>query len=284
LKWIPNYFWNDGLGSWIIAVHDKAAKDDILPNQVLLYPDDKLGFFLKNNINARSKVKELEANMKRSLQKSDFSIHVSSKYPENFLPRAFYLKSNLILTGRTIGELEELKKKIENSVGSLELRSARIQTGDFIQKFKINFQWDFRVYADYCSKIAFELLSLFIGRDSCLDDKFDGLRNRVISYLELNPTDVVYTQEKQSMLFDSRLVPNGWMSYIEVPKGFFIIPLIDDEHQFDHCIFIYELPDGLVCATVQLFNLKPMQIVLGKRSESFPHLETFKTNSFQLNW
>jgi hypothetical protein len=269
LKWIPNYYWSNALNTWVIIVHDKKAnKEDVLPNQVMLDADNCLITFLNNNTNFLDKNKELIKNISADIKKDNFSTHESSKYPDNFFPRAFYLNNKLILTGINNLEINKLIQAIKNS--KQEDKYSISKSGDyrFGDKYQANFKWDIKTYFDYCAKIAFEFFSLLAGRDICLESGFKDLRNSIIGNRLIKPLEVIYTEEDSRRVFSNKLVPEGWVSYVDIRVKVAIFPLVDTDQNINHSIFIYELKEGLICATVKLFNIPAVQLILGKRNPS----------------
>ncbi len=264
LKWIPNYYWNSSLKAWIIFIHDYKAKYETRPIQIMVNSNNQTLIYMSNELDMDSRRIAFLEKIKPDIIENKFTCHLSKLFPENFFPRGFYFDNQLILVGKSSEEIENLKAKILECTVDSEFSIKVKGNKNSIEKYQIKFQWNIKSYYDYCAKISFELYSLVAGREACLTSGFSELREIITNYKRIKSSEITLTEEETDKYFSSRFVAEGWLSYTEVNNNIAIFPMTDTLDDFNHTVYLYELQNGLVCATVKLFNLQFAQLILGQ--------------------
>ncbi|NMR34145.1 hypothetical protein HIO71_07950 [Chryseobacterium aquaticum] len=284
-KYKQIFLWFHEMNDWFVALNENSNQ---LPSQLVISNNYELTFYyhLKNKVINKKINYPLLKEFIADVKFNNYSYYISDLLPKDFKSRAFKYNDKTIIISKT-------KDKAElclNMISNLENLDA-IKFENFYSKQKehkhliINYKWSIKKYYKYCSKIAFEFLSLIEGNDFVKNSEFNGLKKFLLENEKNEFSEVLFINGRG--VNEKTLTLNGWVDISNEAKisekttfPTFNLNILND---FTFSMILYKY-DSHICASVKLFEFEPCNIILSDTSQDFEtiHLVTYSAKEDKL--
>ncbi|HCN52206.1 MAG TPA: hypothetical protein DIT10_24525 [Chryseobacterium sp.] len=164
------FLWLEEYNEWFISTN---IKNDQFPSQLIFTRNDIATLYNYRNTKIQKTTRQV-IDFKKAIEKQDFTTYISSSLPYNFKPRIIIFKNKYIIVAKNKTEVKIITNfKFTNS----NTQNATYElTIKMHKKLLVQYKWSVKKYIKFCSKIAFEFLSIFKGSEFVLSSDFDGFR------------------------------------------------------------------------------------------------------------
>lgn len=251
------FLWFEEYNEWFISTN---IKNEQFPPQLIFTGNNKATLYnYRNTIIQKSTRKAID--FQKTIKSQDFTTYISSSLPYNFKPRIIVFKNKYIIVAKNKTEVK-IVKNFKFADSNLQNATYELKT-KMHKKLLVQYKWSVKKYIKFCSKIAFEFLSIFKGSGFVLSSDFDGFRNFFHNDKKDDSLELSFLSGKG--LLKNRLTIDGWVSICEninISKSF-KIPyfLLDTQNTFS--LILYKV-DNYLCASVKLFEIESCNIIIAE--------------------
>lgn len=286
-KYKQIFIWFKKINEWFVALNEDSNQ---LPSQLVCNNKYELTFFYhsKNGtVHEKANYPLLEKFI-YSIRSDNYSYYISELLPKNFNSRVFKYNDCVIIIAKTKENADLVLDVLKNLKDINNIKFKNFYSSEKEHKHLIiNYKWSIRKHYKYCSKIAFEYLSLIQGSNFVKNSEFDGFKKFMLEKEKNEFSNVLFINGIG--INEKRLTLNGWVDVsneAHISKKT-IIPTFNlnalDNYTFSMIIYKY---DSHICASIKLFEFDPCNIILSKTTQDFQtlHLITYSAKEDKLHF
>ncbi|QQV03767.1 MULTISPECIES: hypothetical protein [Chryseobacterium] len=284
-KYKKIFIWFHEFNEWFIALNEDSNQ---LPSQLIFTNKYEITFYYssKNNIINNELNYQLLKSFIKDIKNDNFSIYTSDLLPKKISSRIFKYNNTSIIISRTIDNAHLFINTIKSLeiIESINFKNIYPDKKD-LKHLVIIYKWSRKKYYKYCSKIAFEFLSLIQGNYFVKNSEFNGLKKFLLENEKNEFSEVLFINGRG--INEKTLTLNGWVDISNEAKisekttfPTFNLNILND---FTFSMILYKY-DSHICASVKLFEFEPCNIILSDTSQNFEtiHLITYSAKEDKL--
>ncbi|MDQ0064319.1 hypothetical protein [Chryseobacterium lathyri] len=286
-KYKKIFVWLPELNEWFIALNENSNQ---FPSQLFLNNNFEIIFFYssKNKTTNKKLNFNLLEKFVNNIKSDNYSIYTSELLPKNFSPRIFEYNNTSIIISRTNDNADFFINIIKSLkiIESIEIKNIYPDQKE-LKHLIINYKWSRKKYYKYCSKIAFEFLSLIQGNDFVKNSEFNSFKKFLLENVKNEFSEVLFVNGRG--INEKILTLGGWVDISNEAKiskkTIFPTFNLNALKDYTFSMILYKC-DSHICASIKLFEFEPCNIILSDTSQDFEtiHLITYSAKEDKLNF
>ena len=284
-KYKQIFIWFNEINEWFVALNEDSNQ---LHSQLICNEKYEFTFFYhsKNKSPNQKENQQLLLELIGNIKAGTYTYYTSDILPKNFSPRIFRYYDKVIVVSKNKDSVDFCLNilKVAEDLSSIKFKN--FYSGQKEHKHLIiNYKWSFRKHYKYCSKIAFEFLSLIQGSNFVKEKEFNSFKNFILEKEKTEFSNVLFINGKGINL--KKLSLSGWVDVsneaLIQKKTIFPTFYLDELKNFTFSAIIYKFKSH-ICASIKLFEFAPCNVILSSTTQEFEtiHLITYSAKDNKL--